>query len=127
MLEVLYLGTVLFPLYICYTDQSADGTLRLSGGGSPHRGKLEISHQNSYGGVCDSNFGSDESRVACYQLGFSVSVSHYEYGQAQDPILTINDCEATGTWLANCSRSGWRDGVCGSGQYVGLECDGECV
>ena len=124
MCHALYLSSeTLFNLYV---GQSGDGTLRLVGGESNHTGKLEIFHQTSFGGICSANFGAEESRVACFQLGFGGASRYYDYGSSQQTVLNSLTCEATGTWLANCTHGGWRTGVCSNGQAVGLECAGEC-
>ena len=45
-----------------------NGTLRLSGGYSPCRGRLEIFYNGVWGTVCDDGFTSVAATVACRQL-----------------------------------------------------------
>jgi len=44
--------------------------LRLAGGGSSFKGRLEIWHNGVWGTVCQDYFNSKAAGVACYELGF---------------------------------------------------------
>jgi len=50
----------------------ADKSLRLIGGGTTDRGRLEIFHNNTWGVICRDGFGAAEGHVACRQMGYSV-------------------------------------------------------
>ena len=52
-----------------YSDCS-DGDLRLAGERTAVSGRLEICYNKAWGTVCNNAWGSDDSRVACRQLGF---------------------------------------------------------
>jgi hypothetical protein len=49
-----------------------EGTLRLADPMAAMRdvaGLLETHHDNQWGTICDDDFGSDEAKIACQQLG----------------------------------------------------------
>jgi deleted-in-malignant-brain-tumors protein 1 len=47
-----------------------DGEARLVDGPSTNKGRLEVCHNQAWATVCNSGFGTEESRVICGQLGF---------------------------------------------------------
>ena len=44
--------------------------VRLSNGGGPWEGRVEVMHNGKWGTVCDSTFGRKEATVVCKMLGF---------------------------------------------------------
>lgn len=58
-----YTLSLLFP-YI-----SVD--IRLVGGSSHNQGRLEIKLGNTWGTICDDDWGLDDARVVCRMLGYS--------------------------------------------------------
>ena len=56
--------------YIMYTD-CTDGDIRLVGGSSELEGRVEVCVDGVWGTVCSDLWGTEESSVACRQLGFS--------------------------------------------------------
>ena len=56
-----------YPVYIgpCY-----DGEVRLEGANYDNEGRVQICYGNTWGTVCDSNWGSPEAMVVCSSLGF---------------------------------------------------------
>ena len=63
-----------YLLYIVATDPCGpnyEDRIRLINGDSPIEGRLEVCVNGSWGTVCDDDFGLNEGRVACKQLGFS--------------------------------------------------------
>jgi hypothetical protein len=44
--------------------------LRLFGGRSEHKGRLEIFYNNTWGTVCEDDFRDQEAHIACQTLGF---------------------------------------------------------
>ena len=51
-----------------------DGKLRLMGGISSNRGRLEILKSGVWGTVCSRHFDAADADVACRQMGFSYAV-----------------------------------------------------
>lgn len=44
--------------------------MRLTGGDTPNEGRLEVCFFNHWGTVCDDNFGNEEAKLVCRELGF---------------------------------------------------------
>ena len=51
--------------------------VRLTGGGAPYKGILEIFVRNQWGTVCNDYFGEEEATVACSQLGYTKHVNYF--------------------------------------------------
>lgn len=47
------------------------GAIRLQGGGSEREGRVEICIGNQWGTTCDNQWGPEEAKVVCRQLGFT--------------------------------------------------------
>ena len=47
------------------------GVVRLVGSNYTYQGRVEICVNNTWGTVCDDDFGSSDARVVCRQLGYS--------------------------------------------------------
>ena len=58
--------------------------LRSSNGstGGLSSGRLEIYVNNTWGTVCDDDFGYVEARIACHQLGFAGHSGYYKVGSS---------------------------------------------
>ena len=48
-----------------------DGDLRLMNGTSSSEGRVEICYNNTFGTICDDQWGRLDAQVVCQQLGFS--------------------------------------------------------
>ena len=49
---------------------TAPTPLRLTGGGGPWEGRVEVMYNGRWGTVCDRGFGIEEATVVCRMLGF---------------------------------------------------------
>jgi hypothetical protein len=61
----------IFPLYSSSIQgyQLNISGIRLAGSTGPSQGRVEIEVNNTWGTICDSNFGRDEAMVICKMLG----------------------------------------------------------
>ena len=53
------------------------GDVRLLEGSTRLEGRVEFCKNNAWGTVCDSGWGTNDARVVCRQLGFSVTGSYH--------------------------------------------------
>ena len=58
------------------TTVCKDGGVRLSGGRSKNKGRVEVCVENRYGTVCDQSWSDADAAVVCSQLGFSRQGQH---------------------------------------------------
>ena len=99
-----------------------DGTLRLYGSGTDD-GILEIFHIGRWGSVCDDGWGSEESLVACRQLGFATYVS-YRHLNSITTDFWLDDvmCNGDESSLVDCTNRGWGVDNCYSLEGLYLNC-----
>ncbi|XP_064388305.1 deleted in malignant brain tumors 1 protein-like isoform X2 [Halichondria panicea] len=112
---------------------TANGDLRLvsnSGQTRGSSGRLEIYYNGQWGTVCDDNFGPNDARVACRQLGFS---SYSQYGTVgtlgfnellSDSPTWLDEirCLGTESRLINCPANTIGVEDCAHTQDVALVC-----
>ncbi|XP_046551068.1 deleted in malignant brain tumors 1 protein-like [Haliotis rubra] len=91
-------------------------------------GRLEVYYNGTWGTVCDDDFGADEAKVACRQLG------RYQSGHTPRAIQTFGfgggqiwlddvSCSGSESSLASCSHRSWGVNNCGHSEDVGIICD----
>ena len=99
-----------------------DGSLRLYGSGTDD-GVLEVYHSGRWGTVCDDGWGTEESLVACRQLGYTTFVS-YAHGNTINTDFWLDDvtCIGNESWLVSCSNIGWGVDNCNSGEGIYINC-----
>jgi len=102
------------------------GDLRLVGGNSPDRGRVEVCLYNMWGTVCDDLWSSSDARVACRQLGYSGTVataySNAAFGQGSGPILLDNvGCTGSQNRLIDCTHS-THTSDCNHSEDAGVRC-----
>ena len=104
------------------TYLAQDGSLRLYGSGN-NDGILEIYHNGRWGTVCDHGWGSEESIVACRQLGYNTYVS-YRHGNNITKVFWLDNviCNWNESSLLGCRNDGWGVYNCGSSGGLYLNC-----
>ena len=100
--------------------QDREGDLRIvpATGDPAHKGRLEIFHDNAWGGVCDDLWGKVDATVACRQLG---------YQGAENRLRALTGPESLNMWLRNVQCNGSEESLleCVSerwGPYVPNRC-----
>ncbi|XP_070064479.1 uncharacterized protein teq isoform X2 [Drosophila virilis] len=103
--------------------------VRLTGGESPHMGRIEVKVNGQWGYVCDDKFGLRDADVVCRELGFKMGAaevrgnSYYEppernFNYAMDEL----ECRGNETKLKDCDFKGWGVHNCGVDEVVGVVC-----
>ena len=102
--------------------------VRLVGGNSENEGRLEIYYNNTWGTVCDNNWGLTDSNTACRQLGYARATAYYRSMSFIDTNVPVwMDRVSCGTYdlcLGKCSFSGFGNNYCRHLQDVFLNCTG---
>ena len=100
-----------------------EGDLRLRGGSSGNRGRLEIFHDSQWGTVCDDNFGDVDAGVACRQLGHDSGVVTSDFSAGTGTIwLDEVACTGSESRLADCAHAGWGGSNCTHVEDVSIRC-----
>ena len=77
-----YTKSVFLPLCVYMLNHKSagpcyDGEIRLEGANIAYEGRVQICFNNTWGTVCDSNFGPQEATVVCRQLQYSTTGEHH--------------------------------------------------
>ena len=95
-------------------------------GGSYNAGRVEVYYNGTWGTVCDDNWGIDDARVVCRQLGFHYALNAYRsasYGQGTGPILLDNvRCRGPESSLFSCSHRRVRFHKCDHSKDASVRC-----
>uniref|UniRef100_A0A452R6U8 Scavenger receptor cysteine rich family member with 4 domains n=1 Tax=Ursus americanus TaxID=9643 RepID=A0A452R6U8_URSAM len=101
--------------------------LRLVGGPSRCRGRLEVLHGGSWGSVCDDDWDVVDANVVCRQLGCGLALPvprPLAFGQGRGPILLDNvECGGQEAALSQCNSRGWGVHNCFHYEDVAVLCD----
>ncbi|EDV26977.1 uncharacterized protein TRIADDRAFT_22638, partial [Trichoplax adhaerens] len=102
--------------------------IRLVNGYKPNAGRLEVFYNNQWGSVCHREFGIEDARVVCRQLGYTNVSSYYccsYFGYGNGPIWLSNvNCTGSESSLSACSYTGWNNTGCQRYDEAGIECTG---
>lgn len=109
---------------------NTDNGLRISlNDGSATEGRIEIFHDGAWGAVCDDDFGMEEAKTACIQLGYDTAVGYItKIGEGVSAYFIDDlDCLSNHTRLHHCKHGGWMIHDCGSpekNERTGVKCQG---
>eukprot|EP00058_Branchiostoma_floridae_P007104 XP_002592592.1 hypothetical protein BRAFLDRAFT_68915 [Branchiostoma floridae] len=100
--------------------------IRLVGGRSSRRGRVEVYHGGQWGTVCDDDFDMNDASVISRQLGFVFAAearSDAAFGAGSDPTWLDNlACEGSETNIGHCGHNGWGSHNCGHSEDAGVVC-----
>ena len=101
-------------------------------------GRLEYCHNNQWGSVCNDYWGSSDTRVACYQLGYyrysiiykfipclivKIGANYGYYGYGVGSIWLDNvHCSGSESTISACSKSCIGCHNCGHHEDIGIRC-----
>ena len=98
-------------------------SVRLAGGSSPRRGRLEVYHNGTWGTVCSNGFTDAAARVVCYSLGYGRIgrfLGNY-YGSGNGTVWLDNvRCNGWEKNIAFCDFRGWGINSCSQHAYTSV-------
>ncbi|XP_053120391.1 deleted in malignant brain tumors 1 protein-like [Hemicordylus capensis] len=110
------------------TADSGPVEVRLVNGSGPCSGRVELLHNNLWGTVCDDNWGIEEARVVCQQLGCGNATSaqgEAHFGRGSGRIwLDEVQCKGRESALSLCPARPWGENDCHHGEDAGVVCSG---
>ena len=104
-----------------------DYSVRLRGGGTSHEGRVEVFLNGEWGTVCDDDWGINDAKVICRQLGFPkarYAKTSAFFGEGQGEIL-LDDVGCVGfeSHLRDCTAMFTHN--CGHGEDASVICSDE--
>jgi len=99
--------------------------VRLVGGNSSSKGRLEVYHNGTWGTVCDEGFTDAAARVVCYSLGHGrigrFTGNNYGAGSWQIWLDNLR-CNGAESHITQCSHNGWGRHNCSHSDVVSISC-----
>ncbi|XP_030851605.1 deleted in malignant brain tumors 1 protein-like [Strongylocentrotus purpuratus] len=99
--------------------------IRLVGGSSSAKGRVEVLYDGSWGTICDSGWDLRDARVVCRMLGFDGALdatTYARFGQGSWDILNLVGCDGKKDNLADCAYLGIGVNYCRHGKDAGAIC-----
>jgi len=90
-------------------------------------GRVEVRHNSEWGTICDDNFGVEEARVVCRELGLSggaVRTARSTTAGSSSQTIWLDDLRCTGNEarLSDCPGVSWGTSNCGHSEDIGVSC-----
>ncbi|CAM9276058.1 unnamed protein product [Lampetra planeri] len=105
--------------------------VRLEGSDSKCSGRVEIYHNDTWGTVCDDNWGLEDAEVVCRQLGCGKVVSAHggaHFGKGTGPIWLDNvECSGSESALSTCAHNEFGSNNCDHKEDASVVCEGSHV
>ena len=106
---------------------SSEQSIKLEGpSSSKGSGRVEVLYNGQWGTICDDNWGINEARVACRQLGNYYAIRPLPGGKvpAGSGKIWLDNVICTGTErnLTSCSHLNWGSHDCSHSEDAGVEC-----
>ncbi|CAH1251215.1 PRSS12 [Branchiostoma lanceolatum] len=105
---------------------TGDVSVRLTGGQSPSKGRVEVRPGNGdWGTICDDGFDDRDAQVVCRQLGYRGGVARVGgvYPEGTGNIWLENlSCTGNETSVADCQINRWGDHDCTHKEDAGIVC-----
>ncbi|XP_037905161.1 uncharacterized protein LOC119647912 isoform X2 [Hermetia illucens] len=98
---------------------------RLENGPNEMEGRVEVKYRDSWGTICDDDFGNKEAQVVCRTLGFlgEATVLKNTYGSGIGPIwLDQVSCIGNESSLEQCAHWAWGEHNCDHKEDVSVRC-----
>ena len=110
-------------------DTATEGSIRLSNGSGPHKGRVEVFLFGHWGTVCDYRWDLADATVVCHQLGYMRAVEaprSAAFGAGSGPSWYSNVwCRGTEMNLAECYKYDYSSKFrqdCSHSQDAGVVC-----
>lgn len=114
--------------YFLFLPALKGGSARLVDGDNYYTGRLEVSFNGTWGGICGYNFNTKEASVACRQLGYNGTSNHWRnsrYGNPKTILLSNVTCRGDEISLSNCYHNPWGNSQhCNIYDSVSVSCYG---
>ena len=109
-----------------YVYYSAVPIVRLTDGGAPNQGRVEINVAGVWGTVCDDWWDINDAHVVCRMLNLSAATaapSRAAFGEGRGPIWLDNlHCTGNENSLLDCSHYGLGSHDCRHTEDAGVVC-----
>lgn len=99
--------------------------IRLKDGANDFEGRVEVKYRGIWGTICDDDFGEEEAKIVCRQLGHEgeAEVVKSRFGSGTGPIwLDQVKCEGNETNIDECVHWQWGEHNCAHTEDVGVKC-----